>query len=181
MENSIKPISIKSNAINYGLYLGGALSVYTILCYGINIELIVNFWIALLVIPIVVVSVGIISTAKSKSINQGFLSYRQAFSSYFITIAVALIIHTLINIIIFNYIDPDASIRIKEIIIDKTISFMEKFNTPAEAMSEAIEKINNQDTFSFAAQLRALAQSLATFSIIGLLVAALMKKNKEEI
>ena len=53
-------------------------------------------------IDIIVVGTGIISTAKSKKINGGYLSFKEAFSSYFITIAIALIIHTLVSIIIFK-------------------------------------------------------------------------------
>lgn len=172
---------MKSNAINYGLYLGAGLSVYTILCYGINLELLVNFWIAFIIIPIAVITTGVFSILKSKSLNDGHLSFKEAFSSFFITIAIALIIHTLVNIIIFNFVDPEAALRLKEVIVQKTFTMMENFNAPAEAMSEAIEEIENQDSFGIPTQIRGLAQSIAFFSIIGLIVAAIMKKPKESI
>ena len=173
--------SIKSNAVDYGLYLGAALSVYTILCYGINLELLVNSWIIFLILPLIIITTGVFSVLKAKSLNNGYLSFKEAFSSYFITIAIALMISTLVNVILFNFVDPEAALSLKEIIIDKTFAMMESFNAPAEAMSEAIEEIKNQDTFGIPLQIRGLAQSIATFAIIGLIVAAIMKKSKDPI
>ena len=173
--------SIKSNSVDYGLYLGGALSVYTILCYGISMETLVNYWVMLLIMPIVIITAGVFSIRKAKSINNGYLSFKEAFSAYFITVAIALMISTLVSIILFNFVDPEAALTLKEVIIEKTLATMESFNTPVEIMSEEIDKLKSQDTFGFPTQLRNLAQSLATFAIIGLIVAAIMKKpNKSE-
>ena len=82
MENSIK-----SSAINYGLYLGGALSLITIAIWFIDINLMANMWLGILIL-LAVVAVGVVSTAKAKSIQEGFLSFKEAFSSYFITVAI---------------------------------------------------------------------------------------------
>ena len=170
--------SIKSNAVDYGLYLGGALSVYTILCYGISMETLVNYWIMLLIMPIVIITTGIFSILKAKSLNNGYLSFKEAFSSYFITIAIALMISTLVSIIIFNFVDPEAALSLKEIIIEKSLATMESFNTPVETMAEEIDKLKNQDSFGIPLQIRGLAQSIATFAIIGLIIAAIMKNLK---
>jgi len=174
MENSIK-----SNAINYGLYLGALLALFTVLGYALNLELLVNFWLTLLLLPIIIIIIGIISTAKSKGLLNGFLSFKQAFSSYFITVAIGLLISTAVSIIIFNFIDPDAANTLKELIVEKTINFMEGMGAPAESMAEAVENIESQDTFGFGTQLKSLAQSLVFFAVIGLIVAAIMKKNPE--
>ena len=174
MENSIK-----SNAINYGLYLGAILALFTVLGYALNLELLVNFWMNLLILPIVIITFGIISTAKSKGLLNGFLSFKQAFSSYFITVAIGVLISTVVSIIIFNFIDPDAANTLKELIVEKTISLMEGMGAPAETIAENVEKIESQDTFGFGTQLKNLAQGLVFFAVIGLIVAAIMKKNPE--
>ena len=174
MENSIK-----SSAINYGLYLGAFLALFTVIGYALNLELLVNFWLTLLLLPIIIIVLGIVSTAKSKSLLNGFLSFKQAFSSYFITVAIGILISTVVSIIIFNFIDPDAANTLKELIVEKTINFMEGMGAPAESMAEAVENIESQDTFGFGTQLKSLAQSLVFFAVIGLIVAAIMKKNPE--
>jgi hypothetical protein len=172
--------TIKSNAINYGLYLGGLLSLYTVLGYALNLELLVNFWMTLLILPLVIIGFGIVSTAKANSLLNGFLNFKQTFSSYFITVAIGLMISTVLSIIIFNFIDPDAAIEIKEILVEKLVNMMEGFGAPPEKIAEEVEKIENQDTFALGIQLKSLAQSLVVFAIIGLLVAAVMKKTNPD-
>ncbi len=174
MENSIKSI-----AKNYGTYLGGLLVLWTVTGYALNLELLVNFWINLLILPIIIIAFGVVSTAKSKSLLNGFLSFKQAFSSYFITVAIGIMISTVVTVIIFNFVDPNAAIELKEMIVEKTISFMEGFSAPAEDIAEAVEKIENQNTFGIGTQLKSLAQSLVFFAIIGLIVSAIMKKNPD--
>ncbi len=170
--------SIKSSALNYGLYLGVILSIFTVLGYVFNIEILINFWITMLLLPLIIIAFGIVSTAKAKSILEGFINFKEAFSSYFITVAIGIIISTLVTVILFNFIDPEAADQLKEILIEKVTAMMEKFGSPAEATTEAIDKIENQDTFGFGTQIKSLAQSLIFFAIIGLIVAAIMKKKK---
>ena len=175
MENSIK-----SSAINHGLYLGGLLSLFTVIGYAINLELLVNFWLTLLILPIIIIAFGIISIAKSKSLLNEFLNFKQAFSSYFITVAIGILISTAVSIIIFNFIDPDAALALKELIVEKTINFMEGMGAPAETIAENVDKIESQDTFGIGTQLKSLAQSLVFFAVIGLIVAAIMKKKNPD-
>jgi len=105
--------SIKSSAINYGLYLGIGLIALTILGYAIDLAILTKWYVGISMLIIIIV-VGIMSAAKSKSIQNGFISFKDAFSSYFITVAIALIMSVALNIILFNYIDPDAAIALKE-------------------------------------------------------------------
>ena len=71
----------KSSSVNYGLYLGAILSIWTILNYGTgNLELIMNFWIIFLITPVLIISFGIISTSKAKAIQEG---YKQAANTIF--------------------------------------------------------------------------------------------------
>jgi len=171
--------STKSSAINYGLYLGIGLALITVLCYAIKIELLVNFWLIFLILPILMIVVGIISTAKSKNIQNGFITFKEAFSSYFITVAIGTIISTLVSYIIFNFVDPESAIYLKQLAIEKTQNMMEGFNAPVEEIAKQVEAIENQDTTSIGAQLKQLAQSLIFFAVIGLIVALIMKRKPE--
>ena len=175
MENSIK-----SSAINYGLYLGAALSLFTVIGYAVNLALLVNFWLTMLLLPLIIIAFGVVSTAKSKSILGGFLSFKQAFSSYFITVAIGILISTTITIIIFNFIDPNAAIEVKRILVENITNMMEGFGAPAEAVAQSIEQNENQDTFGLGTQLKSLAQSLIFFAVIGLIVALIMKKSNPD-
>ncbi|APY11748.1 DUF4199 domain-containing protein [Seonamhaeicola sp. S2-3] len=172
--------SFKSIAKEYGLYLGAALTLWTVIAYVINLELLVNFWMNLLIIPVAIIAFGVVSTAKSKGILGGYMSFKEAFTSYFITVAIGIVISFVVSFILFNVIDPEAANTLKEITTEKTISMMENFGAPAEKIAEQVEAIENQNIFSLKTQLLQIAQSLVFFTIIGLIVALIMKKNKPE-
>ncbi|MFD2916134.1 DUF4199 domain-containing protein [Psychroserpens luteus] len=169
--------SLKSTAINYGIYLGCGLVLYTVLCYVIDIEFLVNFWVNLLILPVVIIAVGVVSSAKARSLLGGFMNFKQAFTAYFIPIAIGVLISTIVTVILFNFIDPDSAEYLKELSINKTTSFMENMGAPQEQINEAVETMESQETFAIGTQLRSLAQSLIFFTVIGLLVALIMKKK----
>ena len=78
--------SIKSSAINYGLYLGGFLATSTILAYAFYLDLFTKWWYGIGLMLIIIV-LGVFSAIKSKSTLNGFISFKDAFASYFIPIA----------------------------------------------------------------------------------------------
>ncbi|KAB1069403.1 DUF4199 domain-containing protein [Tamlana haliotis] len=172
--------SIKSIASDLGLYLGILLSLYTLTAYLIDLGLIVNIWLMMLIIPLVIVGFGIFSTAKAKSFNNGFLTFKQAFSSYFITVAIGIMISTLVTVVIFNFIDPEAAVETKNILVENTATMMKNSGAPTETIAEKITEIESQDTFAIGVQLKSLAQSLIFFAVIGLIVAAALKKSNPE-
>ena len=171
--------SIKSSAINYGLYLGIALSLITITIWFVNLNLMANIWLGIGIL-LAAIAFGVVSTAKSKSIMNGFLTFKEAFSSYFITIAVGVIISQVVSFILFNFIDPDAAKQIQQITIDSTVNMMEGFGAPAESIAEAVEKIENTDQFSIVSVLKSTAWSLVFQAVIGLIFAAIMKKSNPD-
>jgi Protein of unknown function (DUF4199) len=171
--------SIKSSAINYGVYLGAALSLITITIWFVNLNLMANIWLGIGIL-LAAIAFGVVSTAKSKSIMNGFLTFKEAFSSYFITIAVGVIISQVVSFILFNFIDPEAAKQIQQITIDSTINMMEGFGAPAETIAEAVEKIENTDQFSIVSVLKSTAWSLVFQAVIGLIVAAIMKKSNPD-
>ena len=172
--------SIKSLAINWGLYLGVLLVLNTVIWYAVKLEMLVNFWLIFLILPIAIIVFGIISVSKSKTLLNGFINFKEAFTSYFITVAVGIIVSTIVSVIIFNFIDPDAAIKLKEMAIEKTITMMEGFGAPPEQIAQQVDAIEAQNTQSFGSQILQLGQSLLFFTIIGLIVAAIMKKNNPD-
>tara|TARA_B100000809_G_scaffold261315_1_gene309947 strand:+ start:1073 stop:1606 length:534 start_codon:yes stop_codon:yes gene_type:complete len=169
--------SLKSVALNYGVYLGVGLALYTVLCYVIDIEFLVNFWMSLLILPIVMITIGVISSSKARSLLGGFINFKQAFTAYFIPVAIGIIISTIVSIILFNFIDPESAEYLKEITINKSVSFMENMGAPQSEIDKTVETMESQDSFAIGTQFRSLAQSLIFFTVIGLLVALVMKKK----
>lgn len=166
----------KSDTINYGLYLGAFTSLITVVVYGIDINLFTAPWLGI-VLFIVVVAFGAISAIKSRKLLGGFISFKQAFSSYFITIAVGTLISSIVGIVIFTYIDPEAAIYLNEQVLILTKETMERIGLPQEAIIAAIEEASKKDNFSLGAQTQAFIFRLVFYAVIGLIVGLIIKKT----
>jgi hypothetical protein len=171
--------TLKSIATNYGLYLGVLMALLTVVSYAVNLELLTNMWYGIFIL-IAIIAFGIISVAKLKQAQNGFASFKEAFSSYFITVIIGLVISTFVSYLLFNFIDTDAADVLKEKTIEKTVQMMENFNTPNEAIAAAVDQIESQNQWSIGNILKGLAGYIVFFSVIGLIVAAAMKKSKPD-
>ena len=112
--------SLKSIATNHGLYLGVLLALITVLAYAINIELLTSMWVGISIL-IAIIVFGIISVAKIKQAQNGFASFKQSFTAYFITVLIGLLISTFVSFLLFNVVDTDAAEVLKEKTIEKTV------------------------------------------------------------
>ncbi len=88
--------TLKSIATNYGLYLGVLMALLTVISYAVNLELLTNMWYGIFIL-IAIIAFGIISVAKLKQAQNGFASFKEAFSSYFITVIIGLVISTFVS------------------------------------------------------------------------------------
>ncbi len=169
-----QPISTKKSAITYGLILGAVLALMTTLMYVLNTELFTKWWVGILSFLVVIV-IAIVSVAKAKGILGGVMSFKEAFTVYFITVALGYFISTLVGILIFNIIDPELASFLQERTLEITAEFMQKFGTPQAEIDKAMAKMADQDNFSILAQLKNYVFGLAFMSVIGLLVALIFK------
>ncbi|AJR03476.1 DUF4199 domain-containing protein [Siansivirga zeaxanthinifaciens] len=169
--------SLKSIAINFGLYLGGLLALLTVVAYAVDLELLTNMWYGVFML-IAIIVLGIISVGKTKQAQDGYASFKEAFTAFFITVVLGLVISTFVSYILFNFIDTEAANVLKEKTIEKTVEMLKGFNTPSEVIAQSVEQIESQNQYSIGNILKGLAGYTVFFSIIGLIVAAALKKNK---
>ncbi|NNL81212.1 MAG: DUF4199 domain-containing protein [Flavobacteriaceae bacterium] len=171
--------SIKSSALNYGLYLGLALSLITVIIYATNLEIFVKWWFGIGLFVLIVV-MGIMSSIKSKQILGGFISFKDAFGSYFLTVLVGTLVSTVVSYIIFNIVDTDAAKELNEQILIVTKQSMERFGAPQETINEALAEAQKTDNFSIGNRLKSFGISLVIYSIFGLIGSAIIKKNNPD-
>lgn len=169
-------VSTKQSALQYGYILGGILSLITVLMYALNPELFTKWWMGIITL-LIVIAVGIVSTGKAKGLLGGFISFKEAFSAYFITIAVGLAISTVVSILLFTVVDPDLAAYINERAIEMTREFMERFNTPEAEMEKALAEMEGVDNFSAINQVKSYFMRLVGFAVLGLLVALILKQK----
>ncbi|MDN3665732.1 DUF4199 domain-containing protein [Algibacter miyuki] len=171
--------TLKSVATNFGLYLGTLLALITIVPYAIDITILTNTWLGIFIL-IAIIVFGIISVAKAKQVQAGYATFKEAFTAYFITVALGLLISTLVSYVLFNFIDTDAAEVLKQKTIEKTVEMMEGFNSPSGVIDQTVENMEAQNNYSIANIVKGLAGYLVMFSIIGLIVAAAMKKKNPD-
>ncbi|WP_179352511.1 DUF4199 domain-containing protein [Winogradskyella vidalii] len=170
---------LRSSAIQFGLYIALILSGFTIVAYAINIALLTKWWINIALF-IAILIIGIVSISKSKQLLEGFISFKQAFTTWFTTIVVGILISTAVNILLFNVIDPSAAEAVKQATIETSVAMMENFGAPQSEIEKAIVLMEEQNQFAVGNLLKSVAWQLLFYAVIGLIIAAIMKKNNPE-
>lgn len=170
---------IKKNGITYGIALGVILALITATLYAIDLKLFVSGWIGGLTFVIYVV-VGILLLTKTKKEINGFFSFKDAFTTFFIATIIAVAISSLFSILLFNVIDPEAKNTLSELLVKYMAETLQKFGTPASAINEALTKMRENNPFSVTEQLKGLVFSIIGYSILGLILAAFFKSKSTQ-
>lgn len=171
--------AVKKNGVNFGIIVGGVSVLASTLMYVIDLKLFVSWWVGI-VLFFISLTIAIIGVGKAKKELGGFMTFKEAFTTFFITMAIGVAIQIIFNITLLNVIDPEAKETIKGHLIEMTLEMNKKFDAPAEAVKQQIEEIQNNDPYSPQKQALSYVWVLLFYIVIGLIVAAIMKKNKPE-
>ena len=170
---------IKKNGITYGTIIGAILSLITAFMYAVDIELFIAWWTTLLSFSVFMI-LQIILLSKTKKELNGILSFKDAFTTYFIATVIGLLISVAFKIILFNFIDPS----VKETLLDLTIKYListsEKFGVPASSLNETVAKLKEIDQFSIGEQLKGYVTYIFFSAILGLVMAAFFKSKSTQ-
>ncbi|PWA05403.1 DUF4199 domain-containing protein [Flavobacterium psychrotolerans] len=172
-------VALRKNSLNFGLFLGVFLVVMTTLIYAIDISLFTSSWIGIVNV-IIITGFGAFAAMKYKKSIGGFITYKETFSSYFITVALGFFISTAFSILLFNLIDPEAKTIITENIIKYSVTMMEKFGTKAADINKMIEEMQKSDPFGTMGQVKGFAFNLIVYSIIGLIISLIIKRDRPQ-
>jgi Protein of unknown function (DUF4199) len=171
--------AMRKNSMNYGIILGLALIVLTTLMYAIDINSFTSSWIGMINLA-VITGFGAVAAAKQKKVNGGFLSFKESFTCFFITVVLGAFISTLYSILLFNYIDAEAKIIITENVTKKTVEMMQKFGGKAADINKMAEEMEKADSFGLWGQLKGFAFSIILYSIIGLITALIVRRERPQ-
>ncbi len=167
---------IKRNGITFGIITGLISSLITATIYAIDLNLFTSWWIGILSIA-TYLTIGIVLLSKTKKELKGVFPFKDAFTTYFISAVIGILISVAFNIILFNVIDPSAKDAVKDLTIKYTVNMMQKFGTPASAINEAIAKLKENDPYSVVELLKGSLFSIVFSSIFGLIMAAFFKSK----
>ncbi|AXG75138.1 DUF4199 domain-containing protein [Flavobacterium arcticum] len=170
---------IKKNGVNFGIIIGIVSVLISTILYIINLELMFSIWVGIIMF-LISLGIAIFSIVKSKKTLDGYITFKEAFTSYFITMALSSIISTLFMFVLFNYVDPEAKVTLSEIALKKSVEMMQSVGAKSEDIRSTVEQIKDVDNFSIASLAKSYIFGLIFYIIIGLIVAAAIKKNKPE-
>jgi hypothetical protein len=170
---------VKNNALKYGVIAGLIPIVYTLYAYLIDLTLMVSFF-AGIGMWIVMMVVFVLAVAKSKKAMGGFISFKDAFSTFILAYIVSAVLSGVFSLVLFVVIDPDVSQQINELTIEKSVEMMERFGTPEDQIDAQIEAMEGQNNFNTWGIIKSLLIGIVIYSVLGLIVAAIMKKKEPE-
>jgi hypothetical protein len=170
---------IKSKGINSGLVFGLVLILPVLYAYVIDPTFFVSFWnlgIALLAFFVH----GFWVVGSLKKAQDGYITFKEAFSVFFIANAIGLFISVTMTILIFVVIDPELQNTVIELSIAKTTIILEDMGATTELLEKTINDIRKQDSYSIGIQLKSYFYSLIFASIFGALISLILQKKQEE-
>lgn len=171
--------NVKKTAVTFGAMLGVLLIVLTTLVYAIDLSLFTNTWYGILIF-LIAAGFAIASAIKTKKELGGFITFKQSFKAFFITILTAFVMYTLFSIVLFNVIDPEAKQVMTDAIIKSSVEMAEKFGAPSAQIDEMVTKMEEQDSFGPTGQLWGFLMNLVIYSIIGLIASLVIKRDRPE-
>ena len=93
---------------------------------------------------------------------------------------IGLVISAFVSIIIFNFIDPEAAVVLKEKLMDSQVQTMRNWGAPEESVAAVVEEFEKQDNmYSIGNVLQSILFQIIGFSIVGLIASLIIKRNPE--
>ncbi|WP_159802234.1 DUF4199 domain-containing protein [Flavobacterium sp. MK4S-17] len=169
---------VKKNGINFGIIVGVVSILSSAIIYAVNLELMVNIWLGI-VLFLVNLVIGIVAVAKTKKAMGGIISFKQAFSVYFFTMAIGSLIGTLFMYVLFNFVDPAAKETLTQLTVEKTVSMMQGVGAKTEDIRKTAEQIQATDNFSIGSLIKSYFFGLIFSIIIALIVGAAFKNTSK--
>lgn len=167
---------IKKNGVSYGIITGVVSALITTAIYSIDLNLFVKWWLGIMIFLVYII-ISVILLSKTKKELKGVFSFKEAFTTYFISAVIGILISVGFNILLFNVIDPSAKDAINEIVIKYTAETMQKFGAPSASISEAVKKMQENNPYSTIELLKSSIFSTAGSALFGLLLALIFKSK----
>jgi len=167
---------IKQYILKNGLVLGGIYVALDIIKYVIGAEFFLNNYVsfATLLLAAIFPIYYLIQFKKSKN---GLLDFRTAFSICTGILIASGFILLVFNIMLFNIIDSAFASELLDLTINTAVLQFELLGMSDEQISSAIEMIESEANFSPINMLKQFGFTIVGYTLFGLLVAAVTKKN----
>lgn len=169
---------IKKTGIQYGLILGLIFALFSVYIHLVDTELIVNVWAGFFTL-LLNVAIGIFAILAVKKQLGGLIVFKDAFSTYFLTVLVGSAINVVVLLLLYYVIlSPEKLEALKQLYINFNVKMINQNFAQAENLNEIIEQYKLFNPFVFSEVVIAAAKFLLRDCLIGFLVALIMRNQK---
>ena len=171
---------MKDYILKNGLILGSISIILLVASYTIGVDFFLNDTWSIIkgILPYVVL---IFLVIEYKKLVGGYISFKETFTvTLGITVAGAFL-STFFSIILFNFIDPDFAVHLKDFTVEKLAVQLDQLpesNPMYSVMETLIEQTQEENIYSVSNQASALFYSLFFHIIFSAIIAAFIKKDK---
>ena len=171
---------MKDYILKNGLVFGAISIILNSVAYSLGVDFFISSGLLIfkIVLYLIVLTFLVLNFRK---IFGGFISFKETFSvSLAITVAGSFI-STLFIILLLNFIDSNFAILIKEAIIEKMAIQLDQLpesNPMYSFMENQIEQTQEEDIYSVTNQWKALIQEIFSYSLVSVILALFIKKDK---
>ena len=170
---------LKQHILKNGLNFGCILVALTMITYLGGPELATNYVISFGSLALMIVF-PIYHTRKLRTRNDGFISFREAFSSCTGILIAGGFINIFASIFLYNVIDPSFAIEMVDAVINKTVAQLESLGMSESQIEESIKALEEGSSFDPLSLFKGYIFSIIFYTVFGLLVAAFTKNEKPE-
>jgi hypothetical protein len=167
---------IKQYILKNGLVLGAIYVAIDIIKYVYGAELFVNNYVSFASLLLAAIF-PVFYLLQYKKSHDGFIDFRSAFSICTGILIASGFILLVFNILLFNIIDPGFSSELLDVTINTAVVQLETFGISDEQISTAIEMMEAEANFSPMNMLKGFGFTIVGYTLFGLIVAAITKKN----
>ncbi len=165
-------------SLRYGLTTGLIEIVALYLLYLISTEALLGG--PAMAIWVIVMALIIYFAKQIRNLNGGYFTFGQAFLNTFAIAMAAVMITAIFNYVLYNFLAPELADEVKRIAIQNIEKVMGMLGN-GEAMDKAMEEIEKEDfNFTFMKMLQQIFFSAIGWGLFSAIVAAFLKKRKEE-
>jgi len=179
MEDNNESVSRNGHAIKHGAIVGIVIAMLTFVIYAIDVALLADWKVGIFFLVAILVAV-VIFGIKFRNQDTGYISFGGAFIYSFIFLAVAGLVGSISNILLYEVIDPDLRKTLTEVSIENTISMMEGFGAPSASIDEQVAELQETLPGNFTALgvMKQYGWGLLIYAIISLITGLIIKKNE---
>lgn len=167
---------VKKNGISFGIGMAVFSILFTTVVYVVDLSLFTKWYFGIISLLIYLI-LYIWLLVKTKAALGGQMTFKEAFTTFFLAMVISGVIGTIFYFVLFNLVDPGAKEELKELTIKTQVEMFQKFDMPKEKMAEMVAEFEKQDNYSISSLLFGLAIQLCIGSIFGLILALIFKSR----